>query len=396
MKKDIISITKWSFCAGLLLFASCTKMDYLYKEYVIERTFIGKPDSIWVQPGDQRVKIGMLTPKDAEAKNWVIRWNNNVDSLIVPIDHSVKSQSIIIENMEERDYIFESFTADGKGLRSLPMELYTTVYGKEFRKKIHERELSHSIIFPDSVALVWKNKFIESLYGVETEFTDKSGKKQKAFSPATSDISVMRDADPTKPMIVRSAYQPHVNAFEHFYTDPENVDVAAVKKNSLTFKSLNYQTADYIDLKFLRVFLQADVPKPVGKDIDLAYTLGGGSRANLFTMNGTGFSVFSQDWQLTIAQTWRVRNVATMKLNRGGAAITLYDDLDETNRSQMVAAYDNSTPAGLNRLSALQVNDVILINSSDRKMYIAMKVMSIPPATGTVGELTVELKVSKL
>lgn len=394
MRKNSISIIGGIFCAGVIFLASCTKMDHHYKDYIIERTYIGKPDSIWVQPGDKRVQIGLITPQDAEARDLIVRWNNT-DSLVFPIDHDVERQSVIIDNLEERDYVFNAYTTDRKGLRSLPMELSTTVAGDVFRSTIQDRTLSHSVVFPDSIALLWNAMSSETLFGVEVEFTDNAGAKQQVFSRSSTLVSTFQDADPNEPISVRTVFRAHPNAFEYFYTDPVNVDLIATKRNSLTLVSSGYTNAEFIDFNFVRVFLESDVPRPLGGDIDMCYTLGAGSRSNLFTIDGTGFAAFAETWQVAM-NFWPVRNVARLKLNRGAAAVELYNELDEMDRTQMVAAYDNSTVTGLNRVSGLLVNDVILLYSSDRDLYVAIKVVSVPPATsGVYGTLGIEFKISR-
>lgn len=146
---------------------------------------------------------------------------------------------------------------------------------------------------------------------------------------------------------------------------------------------------------YVQTFLEANVPTPVGADIDMCYALGAGSRGNMFAMDGTGFSAFASAWQAAI-NAWDVRNVARLKLNRGEDALTLYEGLDENNRTQMIAAYENSSATASTRLSSLMVDDIILLHSSDRGLYVAMKVLATPPAvSGAPGNFTVEIKVSR-
>src|SRR5690606_30774861 len=137
-------------------FVSCTKMDHFYKDHVISRTFIGKPDSIWVQAGDQRVQVSWLTPKDPAAKDIVVYWNNKSDSARAAIDHDTDTGSLIIDNLQETDYTFNAYTVDGKGNRSLIMELSTKVYGEVFQSTLRERALSHTVVFKDSTVVIWK------------------------------------------------------------------------------------------------------------------------------------------------------------------------------------------------------------------------------------------------
>lgn len=381
---------------GSLLLASCTKMDHFYKDFVIERTYIGKPDSIWVQPGDNRVQIGMLKPKDVEAKKIVVNWNDGVDSVVWDIDPKLEKQFFIIDNLDERDYVFNAYTLDGLGNRSLKMELLSPVFGDNFRSNIKEISLSHSVVFPDSIAFIWNSLGqLESLYGVEFEFTDKRGDKQQIFASVETGISIIHDVDVYKPVYLKTVYRPHENAFENFFTDPLLVDFNETAKSILTFSSDGYLDAMYVDFRFVRSFLIDDVPEPVGTDIDMCYALGAGSRGNLFTMNGNGFSAFSADWQNTINQ-WPIRNEVEIKLMRGDEALSLYDDLNEYDRQTMVDAFNNSESFTSARLSSLVIDDVILLHSVRRKLYVAMKVLGTPPpVNGALGDFVIEFKVSR-
>lgn len=403
MRKTIIPMIGGIMCVVGLFFTSCTKMDHFYEDFIVERTYIGKPDSIWIQPGDQRVLIGWLRPKDAEAKDLIIRYGT--DSLVVAIDRGLERQSVIIENLEERDYVFTAFTDDRLGNRSVPMELSTLVYGDLYRSTFIERGFSHSVVFPgDSVAIVFSGLGqSETLYGSEIEFTDLNGVKQLVIARSTSSIGMIRNVDLEEPITMRTVFRPHPNAFEDFYLAASNVDVVATKRNTITFRSSEWANAEYVDFKFVRVFLSAGVPRPIGSDIDMAYTIGAGSRANLFAINSPNFSAFADNWQALI-NSWTVKNTGIFKkLVRGQAANDLYDSLDETNRSQMVAAFENSAVTGATRLSglppatgALDVNDIVLFHSLDRDIYVAMKVIARPPAvSGVYGEFGVEFKISR-
>lgn len=374
---------------------SCTKMDHYYKDYVIERTYIGKPDSIWVQPGNQRVQVGILTPKDPAATQLVVRWG--ADSAVMNIDRSKDENSILIENLDERDYLFNAYTVDESGNRSLIMELNAPVFGSNFASTLRERTFSHSVRFGDSLAVVWNSAalFPENFVGNELAFTDKSGNTKTVFVAKDDNVTILHSPDVALPVTIQSVYSPHENAFENFYTTAEELDVVASRRTSLTFSSTTYTDAMYIDFKYVQMYLEANVPTPVGADIDMAYALGAGSRGNLFTMDGTGFSAFSSNWQAAI-NAWDVRNYARMKLDRTETANDLYEALDENNRQQMIDAYDNAAGAASTRLSSLAVGDIIFLNSADRGIYVAMKVVGTPPAvSGALGDFTIEFKVSR-
>lgn len=394
MKKYFIFIFSIVLTIGAYLLNSCTKMDHFYKDYITERIYIGKPDSVWVQPGDQKALIGMLTPRDAEAKQVTIKWSAS-DSLTFPINRDHETQEYIIENLSENDYTFNIFTEDGTGNRSLEIEMSTKVSGDNFRNSIQNRQLSHSVVFPDSVALFWASRFSETLVRSEVEFTDKNGQSQKIISSPQETLNMLKNIDQTKPIWIQTAHLASPNAFEFFLTEATQLDLEETKRNTLTFETTGYLDAAYIDFKFVRFFEESEVPEPKATDIDMAYALGAGSRGNLFTIDGTGFSAFASSWQDAI-NAWPIRNPGNLKLERGQAALDLYNSLDEMDRNQMKSAYDNSTATPTFRLSSLTVNDVILLHSSARDLYVAVKVIGTPPATsGTYGNFDIEFKVSR-
>lgn len=380
----------------LLSLGSCTKMDHYYKDLVIERTYIGKPDSIWVKPGNQRALIGLLTPKDPAATKMVVKYNTS-DSVVISLNRQVDSTSVILDNLEERDYVFQVFTMDDQGNRSLEMELLSSIFGPRYISTLRERTYTHSVGFTDAMAVVSSSAalFPENYLGDEVQYTDGEGNVQKVFVARDQYTGMLEGVNRDIPVTIRSVYRPHEHAMENMYTDPVSMDLNQMKRNTLTFTSDGYLDAAYVDFLYVQTFLEANVPTPVGADIDMCYALGAGSRGNMFAMDGTGFSAFASAWQAAI-NAWDVRNVARLKLNRGEDALTLYEGLDENNRTQMIAAYENSSATASTRLSSLMVDDIILLHSSDRGLYVAMKVLATPPAvSGAPGNFTVEIKVSR-
>ena len=377
----------------MLFMMSCTKMDHYYKDYIIERKYVGKPDSVWVETGDNKVRIGIRTPKDAEAKQIIVKWDG--DSAKFAINHNIAQQYFVIDNVSEGSHVFNINTSDDKGLYSVPMELSTTVYGELFKSTLNARELSHSIKFTDSVRLIWKNMASEIVEGTEVAYTSKSGEATKVLTDFSNTVDMIKDVDLTKPITYRTAYKPSENSYEYFYTAEEVLDLEATKKNKLTLVSSAYTNAEFIDFNNVQVYLEAEVNDALKKTIDLCYTLGSGSRSNFMTINGTGFGAFAAAWQTNI-DLWSTRNAGLMKLDRSTDRLTKYENLDELDRNSMVNAYNNAMPAALNRVSALLVDDIIYLNSSTRGIYVAMKVLAVPPPTaGAYGPIEVEFKVSR-
>lgn len=370
-------------------------MDHYYKDYIIERVYVGKPDSIWLQPGDKKVRFGIRTPKDAEAKELIVKWNNGSDSTSFNIDHSVAQQYFILNNIGEGSHVFTTFTSNKNGLRSVPMELSTTVYGDLYRANLNPRELSHTVRYKDSLAFIWKKMISEQVVGMEIQYTSKGGVPSKILTKYENMEDVIKDIDLNKSITYRTAYSPTANSFEYFYTADNILDIESTHRNMLTLVSSAYTNAEFIDLKYMNVYLESEVADQLKKTIDISYTLGAGSRSNFFTMDGTGFSAFAAAWQSNI-DLWPTRNVARIKLDRSTGAMSKYSNLDEFNRNEFEEAYNSSTASPVNRVQSLLVNDILYVYSSTRNIYAAIKVLAVPsPVSGVYGTITLEFKVSR-
>lgn len=82
-----------------------------------------------------------------------------------------------------------------------------------------------------------------------------------------------------------------------------------------------------------------------------------------------------------------------MKIGKNESAQEFYDGLDETDRTQMQAAFEDAVPVfGVaDRLINIATGDIILFHSIDRDMYAAIKAVK----SEDDGNLTIEFKVSR-
>ena len=375
------------------ILASCTKMDHHYKDYVISKTYTGKPDSIWIQPGNERVQISWLIPDDPAAKDVVVYWNNGTDSVKVPLDRTVDTGRLVIDNLDEAEFTFNAYIKDAVGNRSVVMELNTPVYGEIFQSTVRDRAASHTAIFSDSTVIVWNSLQGDTFYGNEIEYTDLTGNLQTIFIPAMETTTTIEDIDNSKTILTKTIYLPEPNALDRFYGEDITVDVAESEKHTLHFTGALWDNAEYVDFNLVRIFNQDDIPEPKADIIDMTHVVGSGSKHNLFTMDSENFGVFTPDFQSLIDQ-WPINNPGTLTyLGNDAAAQAAYDNLDEKDRDQMIAAFEAAKTAHgtTDRLTLLEEGDILFLHSVDRNLYVAMKVTFVEPDT----EMDVELKISR-
>ncbi|SHE43532.1 protein of unknown function [Pedobacter caeni] len=128
-----------------LSLASCEKADK-YKEFVKdgEISYIGKLDSVKVYSGKNRVMLkGMITsdPKIVACK---IFWNNQKDSLVIPVTKEMISDTIhrFVNIANEGFQNFVIYTYDAAGNRSIPVNASGRTYGSRYQSGLINRDIS--------------------------------------------------------------------------------------------------------------------------------------------------------------------------------------------------------------------------------------------------------------
>lgn len=129
--------------AFLLLTASCEKMGDTYEEYLKggEIVYPGKADSLAAFPGNKRIALQWLILSDPKIVKAVVYWNNQADSVIVPIQKTahVDTITITLRNMEEGLYTFDVYTYDKAGNRSIGNQVIGEVFGESYQRTISNR-----------------------------------------------------------------------------------------------------------------------------------------------------------------------------------------------------------------------------------------------------------------
>ena len=108
----------------LILFAmlSCGKMDDVYREFtdpVSNKFYLSKIKGLEFIPGNNRVKMVIPSQVDTRIKGCIIYWDNQQHQLDLPLNVK-ESQEYIIEDLEPSSYLFEVYSRDDKGNRSIP------------------------------------------------------------------------------------------------------------------------------------------------------------------------------------------------------------------------------------------------------------------------------------
>jgi len=210
----------------LSAFTACKKMDSTYSKFIVPGglTYPGKISSPLVYAGHNRVKIAWLRGSDPKVSKARIFWNNNADSIEVPIPSTGDTISILINDLEEKSYSFMVRTYDDKGNSSIPVELLGASYGEKYQSLLLSRPINSAIIDDEgTVTLQWGSANITGgAYATDVSYTDNSGSvqtKRFAISEVSSTVSNVKLGAPLQ---YRTVYLPDSLSIDTFYTDYAN------------------------------------------------------------------------------------------------------------------------------------------------------------------------------
>ncbi|MNK01735.1 hypothetical protein D3C87_195410 [compost metagenome] len=117
---------------------SCTRDDIEFKEFLKdgETVYPGKVSNIVSKAGNLRTGLWWNPSPDPSVTKYVIKWNNNADSLIVnaPTHNPLDTIKVTIPNLSEYTYTFTVYSYDAQGRKSIPIEAPNVrVYGPLYR-----------------------------------------------------------------------------------------------------------------------------------------------------------------------------------------------------------------------------------------------------------------------
>ena len=222
MKKILHNIMIMVLFITICAFSACTKMDSTYKNYVVPGglTYSGKANSPKVFPGLYRVKIAWLRGSDPSVTTAKVFWNNYLDSLIVTIPPTGDSISVIINNLLEKPYAFVIITYDGKGNKSIPVEVMGGSYGAKYQAQLLTQPVNSTMVNAQGKTTIqWGAADIANgAYASEVRYTDTLGNLKTQAFPTNVKTSDILDLHPNTSYQYRTMFKPDSISIDNFYT----------------------------------------------------------------------------------------------------------------------------------------------------------------------------------
>lgn len=288
MKKYIIQAMA---IAGLFMWtiSSCRKADD-YKKYLADGEIIypAKPDSIGVNPGEERIMLSWVK-SDPKVVRYVIYWGLGTDSLEVTREQlSPLSQGdtvrVVINDLEEADYEFEVVSLDADNNRSVKTAVRGRVYGELYRSTLAPR-LPRGITFidGDDFANLWWYSADSADVGLEIRYTNGLNKQVVKHVAPNKLVSTLEEYKEGTEIQYRSLFIPDSAALDTFYTAYQTIQApqraTALDKSTFAVYPLPGDVASawgwelpYLwdnDINEGRGFHTPDVTEPVHSNIDL-------------------------------------------------------------------------------------------------------------------------------
>lgn len=217
-------------CIALAAFAihSCSEMNELHDVWLEDGEIVygAKVDSVSANGGNERIELELFVV-DQRIEIIRIYWNDYVDSLDVVVNNQVDTFVTMLENMEEKGYVFHMVSFDKFGNPSLPFEAVGKVYGSRYQQSLVNRRLSQvNPISPEHLELEWSG-IVEGATRCDIVYTNVNGETVILPVPISEQKTVIHDIDMAKGMTYNTVFKPEENAIDEFVTDWVEVELPA-------------------------------------------------------------------------------------------------------------------------------------------------------------------------
>ncbi len=208
--------------AVLCLFYACEGMDAPYKEFIEDGPiiYIGKADSVKVYGGRNRVEVYWNKQSDPRAKTATVFWENKTKHQDVTLDRT-KPTSVIVDNLLQGSCVFEIYTYDSYGNKSIVVEALGNVYGEVYELSLANRKIDNVKKASGKLTVTFE-KSVDSTLVATQIVAPLSGGGEQAYTVSSSEEVVVIENYSAASFKYRSVYRPEPKAIDLFYSKYED------------------------------------------------------------------------------------------------------------------------------------------------------------------------------
>ncbi len=150
-----------------------------------------------------------------------IYWNDYKDSVDIAVGNQTGSKIKVLENMEEKGYIFQFVSFDKFGHRSLPFEVTGKVYGSRFQASLTNRVVaSKTALVAGKTTITWSGAVDK---GVRCDLTYTSISGVQVTKKVPMNVAKTELLDLASDLKYRTLFLPEATAIDSFYTDYKSI-----------------------------------------------------------------------------------------------------------------------------------------------------------------------------
>jgi hypothetical protein len=212
-------IAVFMLLCALVGFASCDSMNDLHLKYLEtgEKIYAAKVDSVSPGPGNKRINMEVFIYAQ-RIDHLRFYWNAGADSLDFAIGNQTGAFQFMIENLQEREYLFEVVSFDKFGNRSLPFEVSSAAYGESYRNSLTNRRINSISIQDGAVVIEWLGLTEDAVF-TTLYYKDSQDQDREIVIPATESTTTIDDYRQGSEFRYATAYRPAANSPDLFETE---------------------------------------------------------------------------------------------------------------------------------------------------------------------------------
>jgi hypothetical protein len=201
---------------------SCEDFMDVHQEYIEggEIIYAPKADSVAFIAGKERILFRFWLYNSPNVKSVNLYWNNDQDSLIVPVTPTtgLDSTDMILPDMPEKSYTFNVRTIDKYGHASLTITDFGTSYGEVFQSSLSYRRIREISITDQGGEISWYSAAGNLVFN-EVRYEKTDGTKAVVQMPASENTLLCPVAKTGSVFEYRSLYIPEEETIDTFAVD---------------------------------------------------------------------------------------------------------------------------------------------------------------------------------
>ena len=190
-------------------------------------------------PGKNRIQVEWQNNTDPKVIKAKIFWDNNTESVEVPITAGMTTVSKIIEPLQEKDYSFKIRTYDAEGNESPAVEVNGKSYGTEYEKKLKNRtvESAQFNIVSRELEIIWA-KADATEVEIQLEYKDVGGAAKSVKVEPSKTLTTITDFKEGEVLSVTTKYKPASDA----------IDVFSAAKAGIPYELFDPRPWEWVDI----------------------------------------------------------------------------------------------------------------------------------------------------